>query len=423
MLFAETCALTLNKRWREISIDMASRRSITFILLMVVVGLNLRPAMSSVAPLLTRLQESAGLSATAAGLLTTLPVLFLGLSAPLAPALAKRIGSERALSAALILLAAGLILRGLPLPGVLFVGSAMAGGAIGIGGTLLPALVKRELPQSADLLTGLYTMALCLGGALGAGFSVPLTQLLGSWQASLMSWALLALFALVLWHFQMPRSLQSNTPNPPKSGLLRLLKQPLTWHVMLFMGIQSSMAYIVFGWLPTLLVARGYNEADAGWTMAVSIMCQLASALGAPWLARLGRDQRPALLLVLFSTAAGLWMLLIAPLIWKWPGAALLGIGQGGSFSLALSLLVLRTANSRLAGQLSGLVQGGGYTLAALGPFGVGVMLQSGANISHIAWLLIALLTVCCGFALLAGRNQRLDDQSGGLLVERITRS
>ena len=391
---------------------MATRRSITFILLMVVVGLNLRPAMSSVAPLLTRLQESAGLSATAAGLLTTLPVLFLGLSAPLAPALAKRIGSERALSAALTLLAAGLILRGLPLPGGLFIGSAMAGCAIGIGGTLLPALVKRELPDSADLLTGLYTMALCLGGALGAGFSVPLTQLLGSWQA---------LFALVLWHFQMPRTTMTSTPTARKSGILRLLKQPLTWHVMLFMGIQSSMAYIVFGWLPTLLVDRGYNEADAGWTMAISIMCQLASALSAPWLARMGRDQRPALLIVLLSTALGLWMLLIAPLIWKWPGAALLGIGQGGSFSLALSLLVLRTANSRLAGQLSGLVQGGGYTLAALGPFGVGIMLQSGANTSQIAWLLIALITVCCGFALLAGRNQRLDDQSGELLIQRVT--
>lgn len=423
MLFAETCAPTLSKRRYKISIDMASRRSITFILLMVVVGLNLRPAMSSVAPLLTRLQESAGLSATAAGLLTTLPVLFLGLSAPLAPTLAKHLGSERALSVALILLAAGLILRGLPLTGVLFIGSAMAGCAIGIGGTLLPALVKRELPESADLLTGLYTMALCLGGALGAGLSVPLTQLLGSWQASLMSWSLLSLIALVLWHFQMPRTTTPNTPNPPKSGIFRLLKQPLTWHVMLFMGIQSSMAYIVFGWLPTLLIERGYNEADAGWTMAVSIMCQLASALGAPWLARLGRDQRPALLLVLLSTAVGLWMLLIAPLVWKWPGAALLGIGQGGSFSLALSLLVLRTANSRLAGQLSGLVQGGGYTLAALGPFGVGVLLQSGAHTSHIAWLLIVLISVCCGFALLAGRNQRLNDQNGTLLIERVTRT
>ncbi|MCL5427406.1 MAG: MFS transporter [Gammaproteobacteria bacterium] len=402
---------------------MVSRRSITFILLMVVVGLNLRPAMSSVAPLLTRLQETAGLSATAAGLLTTLPVLFLGLFAPLAPILAKHFGSERTLSAALILLAAGLILRGLPLPGVLFVGSAMAGAAIGIGGTLLPALVKRELPDSADLLTGLYTMALCLGGALGAGLSVPLTQLLGSWQASLMSWSLLSLFALVVWHFKMPRTSSLAPPTPANSDALKLLKQPLTWHVMLFMGIQSSMAYIVFGWLPTLLVYRGYNEADAGWTMAVSIMCQLASALGAPWLARMGRDQRPALLLVLLSTGLGLWMLLIAPIAWKWPGAALLGIGQGGSFSLALSLLVLRTANSRLAGQLSGLVQGGGYTLAALGPFGVGVLLQAGASIGHIAWVLIVLITLCCGFALLAGKNQRLDDQSGSLEVQRIARS
>lgn len=396
---------------------MVSRRALTFILLMFVVGLNLRPAMSSVAPLLNRLQETAGLTPAAAGILTTLPVLFLGLAAPLAPLLAHRFGSERALSGALLLLASGLTLRGLPLPGSLFIGSAMAGAAIGISGTLLPALVKRELPESADLLTGLYTMALCFGGALGAGLSVPLMQWLGSWQLSLMSWSLLALVALILWIAKAPVAQRSEQPAASKAPLLHLLRKPLTWHVMLFMGIQSSMAYIVFGWLPTLLVYRGYSEATAGWTMAISIMCQLGAALAAPWLARLGKDQRPALLLVLFSTALGLWMLLIAPLAWKWPGAALLGIGQGGSFSLALSLLVLRTATSRLAGQLSGLVQGGGYTLAALGPFGVGLMLQAGANIADIAWLLILLILVCCGFALLAGRKRQLDDQSGELLV------
>lgn len=75
----------------------------------------------------------------------------------------NRIGSERALSAALLLLASGLLLRVLPFPGLLYLGTAMAGSAIGLAGTLLPALVKRELPQNADLLTGLYTMALCLG--------------------------------------------------------------------------------------------------------------------------------------------------------------------------------------------------------------------------------------------------------------------
>lgn len=400
-------------------LPMLSRRSLIFLLLMVAVGLNLRPAMSSVAPLLTRLQETAGLTAAQAGLLTTLPVLFLGLSAPLAPLLALRLGSERALSAALALLATGLVLRGLPLPGVLFVGSAMAGSAIGLGGTLLPALVKRELPASADLVTGLYTMALCLGGALGAGLSVPLTALLGSWQASLMSWSLLAIVALLLWHFSMPQRPQAAITRPEASGLMKLLGQPLTWHVMLFMGLQSSMAYVVFGWLPSLLVGRGYTEAAAGWTMAISIMFQLVSALTAPWLARLGRDQRPALLFVQGLTAAGLWLLLMAPMAWKWPGAVLLGLGQGGSFSLALSLLVLRTANSRLAGQLSGLVQGGGYTIASMGPFMVGLQLQAGATIVTVAWILMTILALCSGFALFAGRNRRLDDRAGELIVQR----
>jgi CP family cyanate transporter-like MFS transporter len=386
---------------------------------MIVVGLNLRPALSSVAPLLTRLQESAGLTAAQAGLLTTLPVLFLGLTAPLAPLLAMRLGSERALSTALIILATGLILRGLPLPGALFIGSALAGSAIGLGGTLLPSLVKRELPDSADLVTGLYTMALCFGGALGAGLSVPLTVLLGSWQASLMSWSLLAIVAILLWHFNMPSRRQTAITQPEASGLRELLGQPLTWYVMLFMGLQSSMAYVVFGWLPSLLIERGYSEAAAGWTMAISIMFQLVSALCAPWLARLGRDQRPALLFVQLLTASGLSLLLIAPMAWKWPGAILLGLGQGGSFSLALSLLVLRTANSRLAGQLSGLVQGGGYTLASFGPFLVGLQLQAGATVTTITWMLIAILALCSAFALFAGRNHRLDNENGQLIVQR----
>ncbi len=398
---------------------MSSRRSALFLLLMFIVGLNLRPALSSVAPLLTRLQEVAGLSASQAGILTTLPVLFLGLCAPLAPALANRLGSERALSAALLVLAAGLVLRGLPLPGALYIGSILAGGAIGLGGTLLPALVKRELPGSADTVTGLYTMALCLGGALGVGLSVPLATLLGSWQASLMSWALLALLALACWEFSLPKRQTRPQSKPATSGILRLLRQPLTWQVMLFMGLQSSMAYVVFGWLPTLLVDRGYSEASAGWTMAISIMCQLGSALAAPWIARLGRDQRPALVLMQLLSASGLALLLIAPLYLKWPGAVLLGLGQGGSFSLALSLLVLRTSSSRLAGQLSGLVQGGGYTLASMGPFVVGIRLQAGASTAQIAWLLITILGVCCGFALFAGRNQRLDEHEGKLIVKR----
>ena len=54
------------------------------VLLMVLVALNLRPALASLAPLLSRVQADTGLSAAAIGALTTMPVLCLGLFAPLA---------------------------------------------------------------------------------------------------------------------------------------------------------------------------------------------------------------------------------------------------------------------------------------------------------------------------------------------------
>ncbi|MGE4532282.1 MFS transporter [Halomonas sp.] len=389
-----------------------------FIGLMVLVGLNLRPALSSLAPLLTRIQQETGLSALAIGALTTLPVLCLGLFAPLAPWLAKRLGPERALAVGLALLAAGLALRGVPLVASLFLGTLLVGAAIGVAGTLLPALVKRELPAGADLMTGVYTMALCLGGALGAGLSIPLSEWLGGWSLGLASWAALAVTALVAWVALAPRRDEATLPGGGGS-MGAILGQPLAWQVMLFMGLQSSLAYIVFGWLPTLLVQRGYGEAEAGWMMGASVMVQLPAALAAPWLARLGRDQRPALLVVLTLAASGFWLLLQAPTSLRWLGVALLGLGQGGSFSLALTLIVLRTGNSRLAGKLSGLAQGGGYTLAAMGPLGVGVMLQLGLGLPAITGVLVAICALSASFAMFAGRNRRLEGDADGRVVTR----
>lgn len=395
------------------------RRIALFLSLMVLVGLNLRPALSSLAPLLLRIKAETGLTPLAIGALTTLPVLCLGIFAPLAPWLAKRAGPENTLALALGVLIGGLLLRGAPHVSLLFVGTLLVGAAIGIAGTLLPALVKRELPGGADLMTGVYTMALCLGGALGAGLSIPLADLFGGWRLSLVSWGALAALALLAWLMLMPRTPRTLTTASSAGSMRELLGQPLAWQVMLLMGSQSSLAYIVFGWLPTLLQARGYNEAEAGWLMGASVMVQLISALGAPWLARFSRDQRPALLLVLSCVGGGLWLLLQASEDWRWPGVVLLGLGQGGSFSLALTLIVLRTANPRLAGKLSGLAQGGGYTLAAMGPLAVGVLLQFEVSISIVTAVLLLIVAVAAVFALLAGRNRRLDIDADGKVFTR----
>lgn len=397
-----------------------SRKSpsrLKFILLMILVGLNLRPALSSLAPLLPRIESEGELSVLTLSLLTTLPVLCLGLFAPFAPWLARRLGLERSLALGLIILSFGLALRGMTSAPILFIGTLLSGAAIGVLGTLLPALVKRELADSADLMTGVYTMALCLGGALGAGMSIPLADLLGSWSFSLMSWAGLALTALMAWWWIMPQPAPDAEFKASNGHARVLLRNPLAWQAMLFMGSQSSLAYIVFGWLPTLLVKQGYSEGEAGWLMAASIMVQLISAIGAPWLARMSKDQRPAIMLVLSFTGIGLVMLLLGSPALRWPGAVLLGLGQGGSFSLALTLIVLRSGNAKIAAELSALVQGGGYTLAALGPLFVGLMIDANISIQGITWLLLTVLTFAAAMAVLAGRQRLLKTDDKGMLV------
>ncbi len=401
----------------HITRNKKSPSPLVFIFLMVLVGLNLRPALSSLAPLLPRIEDEGVFSVLTLSMLTTLPVLCLGLFAPFAPWLAQRLGMERSLALALVVLSAGLALRGFSNAPLLFTGTILAGAAIGILGTLLPALVKRELADKADLMTGVYTMALCLGGALGAGLSIPLADFFGSWSVSLMSWASLSLTSLAVWLIIMPQPLPDKQVKVSKSRIRSLLNQPLAWQIMLLMGSQSSLAYIVFGWLPTLLVRQGYSESEAGWLMGLSILTQLSSAIAAPWIARMSKDQRPALMLVLAFIGIGLWMLLLGSPALRWPGAIVLGLGQGGSFSLALTLIVLRSGDSKIAGELSALAQGGGYTLAAMGPLIVGLMLDADISIEGIAKLLFVILAFATVMALLAGRKRCIEVNEQGALV------
>ncbi len=378
-----------------------------FLLILILVALNLRPALSSLAPLLDRITQDLGLSTLAAGLLTTLPVICLGLFAPLAPRLAGRLGAERTLSLALVTLGIALWLRASDLTLLLYLGTLLCGGSIGIAGTLLPAIVKREHPERADLFTGVYTMALCLGAALAAGLSVPLANWLDSWQASLSCWALLVVIALPVWRLSMPHPWPRRLP-AGQHDAPRLWHLPLARQITFFMGCQSSLAYIVFGWLPFLLQQRGLSDVEAGWLMAASVMAQVLTALLAPVIGRMGRDQRPAILLLLACSAVGLLGLMVGPLSLRWLFAVLLGFGQGGSFSMALTLLVLRSNDALLAGALSGMAQGTGYMLAALGPLAVGILLEFTNDLDVIASLFALILIAAAALGLKVGRRQRI---------------
>ncbi|MEQ7869170.1 MFS transporter [Chromohalobacter salexigens] len=402
-----------------LSTSAMPRRGVLTLVALLLVALNLRPALTSVSPVLGNIGEALALSPSWQGILTTLPVLFLGLAAPLAPRLVRRIGPERSVFAALVVLAVALLVR--PYIGTmgLFLGTAIAGGCIGIIGVLLPGIVKRDFPRRVSIMTGLYTVALNLGASTAAGTTEPLRQLLddvaqgaslSAWQGALAFWLLPAVIAALLW---LPQLRGTKPTRVPARRGARLRHDSLAWQVSLFMGLQSSLAYIVFGWLPTILQDRGLTAVTAGLALSVSILLQVSTAILAPWIGSRMRDQRTVLAVVMTLTLIGLLGCLYAPIgsVWLW--IVVLGLGQGGTFSMALTLLALRAPDATTAASLSAMAQGIGYTLAAAGPLLVGVLHDWSGGWNVVGVLVSAIALGALVMALGAGRNRQVASTQG----------
>ncbi|MDQ0322654.1 CP family cyanate transporter-like MFS transporter [Pararhizobium capsulatum DSM 1112] len=340
---------------------------------LVMIAFNLRPLFSSASALLPEIRSGLGLSPLGASLLTTLPVVCLGAFSPLAPRLAQRFGPERTLLGMIFLLALGTALRGFSSIPLLFLGTAVAGACIAVGNVLLPGLVKRDFSDRAALMTGAYTMALCAGAASAAGLTLPIEHTFGgSTQAALAIWAVPAVIVGLIW---LPQVLARNS-GAKQSGkrVEGLWRDRLAWNVTLFMGLQSALAYCVFGWLVPILRERGLDGITAGGIVSLSVMVQAASCLVVPHIAVHGRDQRIINVTLCAFAVVALLGLLFAPLGSVWVWAVLQGIGQGGLIAVAMMAIVLRSRDSHVAAHLSGMAQCVGYLLAAIGPLVVGTI-------------------------------------------------
>lgn len=381
-----------------------SRPSRVFLIVAIgLLALNMRPALSTVGPVLDEIMRDTGLSAAGASLLTTLPVLCLGLFGPLAPILARRIGTEQAVLALMVVLAVGTALRLFGTVPALMVSAVLAGAAIGIVNVLLPGLVKRDFADRAAAMTGVYTMALCAGAAVAAGVTQPLQHALGGWDWALAFWTVPAVIAGAVWAMRLPpRPIRGGQTTWPVSGLLR---DPLAWQVTLFMGLQSSLAYTTFGWLAPILRDRGMDAVAAGFVVSASVMTQVVAALVAPILAGRARDQRGAAVATMALTLAGFLGCLFAPPWMAWGFGMLLGLGQGGSFSIAIALIVMRSRDGHVAAHLSSMAQSIGYTLAAGGPFLVGVLHDVFGGWTAVGILIAAIATAASVAAMGAGRK------------------
>ncbi len=356
-----------------ITAEPSTRTQVVLVLALCFIGMNLRPALISLGPVVDSVRASLQLSGSTIGLLITLPVLCFGLFAPFVPRLLRYMSAERLIFFAMLMQAVGIGLRSLFGTSGLFLGTLIAGASISVVMVVLPAIIKRCFSQHASTLMGLYSTALCLGAAIPAALTVPIETLPGSnWRWALGFWLLPVVLSAVFWlpYAQRSAPVQQRTDQKPA----RLRSNRLAWQITLFMGLQSAIAYCVMGWLPVILIDRGMSALNAGFMLSIALSIQLTTSLTAPWIATRTKDQRPAIAVFSIMTLIGLEALVYAPLSWAWLASSIMGLGMGAIFSIALALLVLRSPNAHIAASLSGMAQGVGYTIAAAGPFMVGVL-------------------------------------------------
>jgi CP family cyanate transporter-like MFS transporter len=374
-------------------------------IILMLVALNLRMIFPTLSVLLPEIIQQTGISSATAGYLTTLPVLCLGAFAPFAPPFAQRFGIERTVLGALLLLAVGTALRAWPgLPG-LFLGSALAGACIAVTNVLLPALVKRDFSRHVALMTALYTVALNGGAALAAAVTLPLAYHFGdSWRVGVAVWALPPLAVAAAWGLRIRHRPAASGPKRSAGDMRRLWHSPLAWQVTLFMGLQSSLAYSVSGWLAPILRERGLDGTQAGLVTSVCIFMNVLGSLLLPSLIARFHDQR--LLSVGLSLVAGLSLVgvLFAPLGTVWLWAVVQGIAQGGFFAMALTLIVLRSPASHVAAHLSSMAQTVGYLVASGAPLLIGLIKSWTGHFGASGWLFAAVAVGGCLSGLGAGR-------------------
>ncbi|QYM91390.1 MFS transporter [Dickeya zeae] len=363
-------------------------KSLCFVVITVMLlGLNLRPVLAGIGPLLSRIQADTGMGDTQAGLLTTLPVFAMGICALYGGWLQARVGEYRGIGIGIVGIAVASLLRcWLTGTSGLLLTAALAGIGIALIQALMPSFLRRSFSQQSSRMMGLYTTAIMAGAALAAASVSPLADVM-DWDGALAIWGGLATLAAMAWMITV--SLNPMPNNALHTKAVTTLSRSRAWALMIFFGIGTAAYTLVLAWLPPYYTQLGWSSAHSGLLLGGLTLTEVVAGLLVSWLINHVPDRRYLLLPVLLLLLLGMAGLILAPLTLVLPIMIALGLGIGALFPMSLIIALDQVDDPRQAGALMGFVQGGGYLIASLMPLLAGFIRQHTSGLNQ-AWLIMA---------------------------------
>ncbi|MBU3174124.1 CynX/NimT family MFS transporter [Clostridium estertheticum] len=379
------------------------------ILTIIFISFNLRAPITSVGSIINLIKGEFNLTSGMAGFITTLPLIAFAVFSPFVSKISSKFGYGLTMLGGLIFIILGELIRSYTNFFGLFAGTALIGMGIATGNVLIPSIIKLRFSKNVGVITSIYTTSMSVFAAIASGVSVPLAiGLKLGWENALAVWTLLTVITVFIWIPQLKESKITTNSQPIMKNTkgTSIWKSPLAWWVTLFMGTQSLVFYCLVAWLPSIITSRGMSAEFAGMMTLLFQLVGLPATLIMPIIADKFDDQRIITTISSLIYLVGMILLLVSnSTVLIIVSLILIGIGMGGSISLAITFISLRSPNARKAAELSGMSQSAGYLIAAVGPFFIGFIFDRTASFTIPIVILILFIIMLIYFGLKVSKN------------------
>lgn len=332
-------------------------------------GVVMRAPFTALPAILTDVAAGLGVEVSSLGILTSIPLIMFALCSSLAPRLAAKFGMEKLMALVLLVMVLGSGMRVLNLP-ALYIGTMLVGATIAFINVLLPSLVAANFPKKIGLYTTIYITLMGVAATVASMIAVPIVSS-SSWEFFILLITGLVLLAFLIWLPNVKNNHRFSSENQGKQKS-SIWKNKAAIAFLIFGGLQSVLYYTEITWLPTISQSVGFSKAEAGLMAGLFNMTAIPMSMIIPAvLSRQTKEMRRNIMLAISSvTLLGLVMMaLISTNLILWSALhIILSFSNAALFPYMMLSFTLKTSNSQATAQLSGMVQTGGYLIAAFGP-------------------------------------------------------